>query len=121
VRDEPKVKLSSVLSKERFVNGIKSLGKLRPKVNHSSILTVSALVLCVFLAFTIRILPLRWEIQVGAIHLNEFDPYYQYNLVQRMTQQGLLSPFWPTHWVNTQEWYPGGIDLGGSYPALVFV
>lgn len=115
------MKLSSVLSKESFVNGIKSLGKLRLKVNHSSILTVSALVLCVFLAFTIRVLPLRWEIQVGAIHLSEFDPYYQYSLVNRMTQQGLLSPFWPTHWVNTQQWYPGGIDMGGSYPGLVFV
>jgi dolichyl-diphosphooligosaccharide--protein glycosyltransferase len=121
VRDELKVKLSSGLSKESLVNRIKSLGKLRPKVNHSSLLTISALVLCVFLAFAIRILPLRWEIQVGSIHLNEFDPYYQYNLVQRMTTQGLLSPFWPTHWIDTQEWYPGGIDLGGSYPALVFV
>lgn len=121
MRDEPKVKLSSVLSKESFVNGIKSLGKLRLKVNHSSILTSSALLLVVFLAFTIRVLPLRWEIQAGAIHLSEFDPYYQYSLVKRMTEQGLLSPYWPTQWVDTQRWYPDGINMGNSYPALVFV
>ena len=121
MRDEIRVKLSSVISKERLANGIKSLGKLRPKVSHSSILTAAGLSLAVFLAFAIRLLPMRWEIQVGSIHLSEFDPYYQYSLVQYMTQHGLLSPYWPTQWVDYTRWYPFGINMGSSYPALDFV
>jgi dolichyl-diphosphooligosaccharide--protein glycosyltransferase len=115
------VKLRSVLSKESFVNGIKSLGKLRPKVNHDQILTFAALGLVLLLAFTIRVLPLRWEIQVGSIHLSEFDPYYQYSLAREMTDHGLLSPYWPTQWVDKQRWYPDGINMGASLPGLPFV
>jgi dolichyl-diphosphooligosaccharide--protein glycosyltransferase len=121
IRDERKVKLRSTLTRERFANGLKSLGKLRIKTSHSSILTFSALLLIVFAAFTIRILPLRWEIQAGAIHLSEFDPYYQYSLVKKMTEQGLLSPYWPTQWVDTQRWYPEGINMGVSYPGLPLI
>lgn len=38
-----------------------------------------------------------------------------------MTEQGLLSPYWPTQWVDKQRWYPDGINMGNSYPGLVFV
>jgi dolichyl-diphosphooligosaccharide--protein glycosyltransferase len=116
------VKLSNVLSRERFSNGIKSLGKLRIKTTHTSIMTFSALALILFIAFTLRVMPLRWEIESGSvIHLSEFDPYYQYSLVKRMTDYGLLSPYWPTQWVDTQRWYPQGINMGVSYPSLPFV
>jgi dolichyl-diphosphooligosaccharide--protein glycosyltransferase len=115
------VGLRSVLSKESFVNGIKSLGRLRPKVNHGQILTFAALALVLLVAFTIRTLPLRWEIQVGSVHLSEFDPYYQYSLVNQMVSHGLLSPYWPTQWVDTQRWYPGGMNMGVSLPGLPFV
>lgn len=120
-RDEPRVKLSSVLSKERIANGIKNLGKLRPKVNHSQILTSAALVLILLLAYTIRVLPLRWEIQLGTVHLSEFDPYYQYSLAKQMTEHGLLSPYWPTQWIDKQRWYPDGENMGVSFPGLPFV
>ncbi len=105
-------------SKERFVNALKNLGKLRVKTSHSSIATISALSLILFIAFTVRIFPLRWEIQLGALHLSEFDPYYQFSLTSYMVKNGLLSPYWPTQWVDTQRWYPGGINMGMSYPAL---
>jgi dolichyl-diphosphooligosaccharide--protein glycosyltransferase len=78
----------------------------------------SALLLILFVAFTIRILPLRWEIPTGAVRLNEFDPYYQYSLTKYMVQHGLFSPYWPTQWINTQQWYPGGLNMGQSLPAL---
>jgi dolichyl-diphosphooligosaccharide--protein glycosyltransferase len=35
-----------------------------------------------------------------------------------MVQDGLLSPYWPTPWINTQQWYPQGLDMSHSLPAL---
>lgn len=35
-----------------------------------------------------------------------------------MVQNGLLSPYWPTPWINTQQWYPDGLDMSSSLPAL---
>jgi dolichyl-diphosphooligosaccharide--protein glycosyltransferase len=112
------VKLSDILSREHVINGLKSVGKLRPKMSHSSIITLGAVLLIVFIAFTVRVLPIRWEIQGGAIHLSEFDPYYQYALTNYMVKNGLLSPYWPTHWVDTTRWAPQGIDMGLSLPSL---
>ena len=114
------MELRKVLSRERFSNRLRSLGKLRIKTSHGAILTISALLLIAFVAFTIRILPLRWEIQSGALHLSEFDPYYQFSLTKYMSDNGLISPYWPTKWVDTQRWYPDGINMGISYPALPF-
>ena len=108
----------SILSKERVVNGLKSVGKLRVKMTHDSVITFSALTLILFIAFAMRIFPIRWEIQAGSMHLSEFDPYYQYSLAKYMLNNGLLSPYWPTQWVDTQRWYPDGINMGLSYPAL---
>ena len=33
-------------------------------------------------------------------------------------QNGLFSPYTPTPWVNTQQWYPGGLDMSMSLPSL---
>jgi dolichyl-diphosphooligosaccharide--protein glycosyltransferase len=106
------------ISKESVVNGLKSVGKLRVKIDHSSILTFTALLLILFISFTVRVFPLRWEIPTGAVHLSEFDPYYQYSLTNYMVKNGLLSPYWPTQWVDTQRWYPGGINMGQSLSSL---
>ncbi|MDR2707499.1 MAG: hypothetical protein LBB87_01960, partial [Nitrososphaerota archaeon] len=97
-------------------NGLKSLKKCF-KLNHANILVISALILILFVAFTVRIFPLRWEIPVGQVNLNEFDPYYQYSLTSYMVDNGLLSPY-TDHWVNYQQWYPDGLDMSKSYPAL---
>jgi dolichyl-diphosphooligosaccharide--protein glycosyltransferase len=52
------------------------------------------------------------------VRLNEFDPYYQFSLTRYMLQNGLLSPYWPTPWINTQQWYPDGLDMSHSLTAL---
>ncbi len=107
-----------ILSKKRLVNGFKAFGRLRIQTSHASIMCYSALLLILFIAFTIRIMPIRWEIPTGTVHLNEFDPYYQYSLTKHMVQNGLLSPYWPTPWVNMQQCYPTGLDMSRSLPAL---
>jgi dolichyl-diphosphooligosaccharide--protein glycosyltransferase len=115
--------IRNVLSKERLVNSLKSLGKLRIKVSHSSLLTFSALVLILFIAFTIRLFPLRWEIDPAAgsthLHLSEFDPYFQYRFAEYVLKNGFISWAWPTQWVDTQRWYPSGINVAtGGLPGL---
>jgi dolichyl-diphosphooligosaccharide--protein glycosyltransferase len=105
--------------KERLGNTFSIFGKLRIQISHGSIIAYSALFLILFVAFTIRILPLRWEnLASGKVLLNEFDPYYQFSITQHMVKDGLLSPYWPTHWINTQKWYPDGLDMSSSLPAL---
>jgi dolichyl-diphosphooligosaccharide--protein glycosyltransferase len=103
---------------KQSTSGLAALGKFRISVNHSTMLSFSALILILFIAFTIRFLPIRWEIPSGFIHLNEFDPYYQFMLTQHMVQDGLLSPYMGSGWVNTQVWYPFGLNTQTSLPAL---
>jgi dolichyl-diphosphooligosaccharide--protein glycosyltransferase len=112
------VRIKDSLSKERIVSVLKSLGKLRIKISHSSIITFSALLLILFIAFTIRIFPMYWEIQVGSMHLSEFDPYWQYSLTDYMVKNGFISPYWGEGWTDYQRWYPQGINMARSYPAL---
>jgi len=107
----------SFLSKERLVNSIKSLGRLRIRTNHSLIITLSALMLILFIAFVIRLFPIRWEIQTGSLHLSEFDPYLQFRFTKQILSDG------PVSWVNTldpQRWYPHGIRFATHYPGLPF-
>jgi len=110
--------IRDTLSKKRLSSGLKGFGRLRFQMNHATILSFSALLLILFIAFTLRILPIRWEIPSGTVRLNEFDPYYQFILTRRMVQDGLLSPYWPTQWVNTQQWYPDGLAMWDSLPGL---
>ncbi|MCJ7763369.1 glycosyltransferase family 39 protein, partial [Candidatus Bathyarchaeota archaeon] len=104
--------------KQTLSKGLKGFGKTRIQVSHGSIITYTALLLILFIAFTIRVLPIRWEISSGTLGLNEFDPYYQFSLTRHMVQNGLVSPFWPTAWINTQQFYPAGLDMAQSLPSL---
>ncbi len=105
--------------KDRFSNGLSIFGRLGIQVSHGTIIAYSALILIFFIAFTIRVLPLRWEnLSGGTALLNEFDPYYQFSITQHMVDNGLISPYWPTHWINTQKWFPDGLDMSTSLPAL---
>ena len=106
------------LSKDRITDGLKGIGKLRFNISHARLISLAALFLILFIAFTIRILPLRWEIPTGSVHLNEFDPYYQFVLTNQMVQHGLLSPYYPTPFIETHLWYPQGLDMSHSLPAL---
>jgi dolichyl-diphosphooligosaccharide--protein glycosyltransferase len=115
------VKLGDALSKKTIVNGLKNLGKLRPRVTRTTLLTFTALLLILFVAFTIRILPIRWEIatNTGTLNLSEFDAFFEYRIGSYMVNNGLFSPFWPKLWVDTQLWYPQGINMGReSLPSI---
>ncbi len=104
--------------KDRLSN-LEVFNRLRLQVSHGTIIAYSALIVILFVAFTVRILPLRWEnLAGGTSFLNEFDPYYQFSITQHMVTNGLLSPYWPTHWVNMQKWYPDGLDMSTSLPGL---
>jgi dolichyl-diphosphooligosaccharide--protein glycosyltransferase len=114
-RKETEVKLPNI-SREAVINGLKNLGKLRVKISRTSVLTFTALILIMFVAYTIRILPLRWEIGTGTgfINLSEFDAFFEFRIGNYMVQNGLLSPFWPKLWLDTQLWYPQGISMGSE-------
>ena len=91
------MKLPDAPSREDVVNGFKSLGKLRIKISRATLLTFAVLSLILFVAFTVRILPLRWEIQTGTgtINLSEFDAFFEYRIGNYMVRNGLFAPFWP--------------------------
>ncbi|MCW4000020.1 MAG: hypothetical protein NWE93_07260 [Candidatus Bathyarchaeota archaeon] len=89
------------------------------QVSHGTILAYAALILILFIAFTVRILPLRWEnLAAGTAYLNEFDPYYQLSLTKHMVEFGPLSPYYPTPWFDMMKWYPNGLDMSGALPSL---
>jgi dolichyl-diphosphooligosaccharide--protein glycosyltransferase len=98
-----------------------TLGKLRVKISSTSVLCFAALMLILFVAYIIRMLPLRWEIGSGTgfINLSEFDAFFEFRIGNYMVQNGLLSPFWPKLWLDTQLWYPAGINMGReSLPSI---
>jgi len=120
------MRIRETLSKEHVVNGLKSLGKLRIKISHGSVITFSALLLILFVAFVIRLFPVKWEIQAGSIHLSEFDPYFQYRFTEYLVNNGFISWAWPPPgWIDPQRWYPGfggyqGVQATTGYPGLPF-
>jgi dolichyl-diphosphooligosaccharide--protein glycosyltransferase len=106
------VKFGKLFDRERLVKAIKSLGVLRLRVSHSSLVVASLLLLILLLAFLIRILPMRW-----GTYLSEFDPYFQYRLAKRMVENGFLS--WAS-WRDYMRWWPYGYPVQGSFPGLSF-
>jgi dolichyl-diphosphooligosaccharide--protein glycosyltransferase len=118
------MEIRDALSKERLVNGLKSLGKLRIRTSHSSIIAFSALLLILFIAFTIRLFPIQWEIHPSGgkstLVLSEFDPYFQYRFTEYMVKNGFISWAWPEHWIDKQRWYGiGGFDVAqAGFPGL---
>ncbi len=110
--------IRETISRDNIASSLRKLGKLRLNVSHARIISISAILLILFISFTIRILPLRWEIPLGVVRLNEFDPYYQFILTQRMVQNGVLSPYYPEPWVFKQLWSPQGLDMSISLPSL---
>jgi dolichyl-diphosphooligosaccharide--protein glycosyltransferase len=105
--------------KERLGKGFSFFDRFGIQVSHGTLIAYAALIMILFVAFTIRILPLRWEnLAAGTSYLNEFDPYYQFSITQHMVQNGPLSPYYPTAWFNELKWYPNGLDMSGALPAL---
>ncbi len=104
--------------KQTLSKGLKGIGRIQ--VSHGSVLTYTALLLILFIAFTVRVLPIRWEASSGTLGLNEFDPYYQYTVTNLLVQHGPLSIYAANSpWrIDYQQFYPSGIDLGLSLPSL---
>ena len=104
-------RIRKVLSRENVSNAFTRLGGLRVKVSHAALLELSLLFLILMLAFTVRLLPMRWGYDIS-----EFDPYYQYRLTKDIVQNGYLH--WTT-WQDTMSWWPWGRDVAfTSFPGL---
>jgi dolichyl-diphosphooligosaccharide--protein glycosyltransferase len=95
----------------RFWDALKQIRNLRIEVSHSSLLTFSALSTILFLAFIVRLLPIRWGYE-----LSEFDPYFQFRFTEHLVENGIFSQW--VDWVDYQRWYPYGHSSGRALPGL---
>jgi dolichyl-diphosphooligosaccharide--protein glycosyltransferase len=103
----------------KVAGALKKLGNLRPRVSHSTLLTGAAVSLVLAIAYIVRMLPIRW-----GMDLSEFDPFAFYRYANYLVQTNALSWFTnPNSWVNwhlISSWYPVGIYPGRIYfPGLV--
>ena len=105
------LRIRKLFRKEKVINALKSVGALRFRVSHSSLMHISLLLLILFIAFMVRLLPLRW-----GFHMSEFDPHYQYRITKHMVDNGFFA--WAS-WHDYMSWYPYGRDMGRTtYPGL---
>jgi len=103
--------LKRLFRKENLIAALKSLGIVRFRISHSSLLQASILFLILLLAFMIRLLPIRW-----GLYLSEFDPYFQYRSAEYIVENGFSA--WGS-WHDPMRWYPYGTAVGkGSFPGL---
>jgi dolichyl-diphosphooligosaccharide--protein glycosyltransferase len=111
------MKIRKLFSREKILEALKSLTAVRFRISHSLLLQASLLLLVLFLAFTVRLLPIRW-----GLYLSEFDPYYQYRVTKHAVENGLVN--WATGWSETDpsrdlmSWYPYGRKISSTYPGL---
>ncbi len=95
----------------KVVEAFKSLGALRFTISHTSLLHASLLLLILFVAFAVRMLPIRW-----GYYLSEFDPHWQYRFTRYTVDNGFFA--W-TSWHDLMSWYPWGRDASRtSFPGL---
>ena len=100
-------------SRENLVNALKGLRILHFRISHSSLLTVSILSIALFIAFMVRLLPLRW-----GYYLSEFDPYFHYRSAEYLVENGYAA--WDS-WVDYMRWHPFGNQISRvSYRGLAF-
>ena len=105
------MKTSNLFSKDKAVNALMSVGALRFRISHSSLLHISLLLIILVIAATVRLLPLRWGFQ-----LSEFDPHIHYRLTKHMVDNGFFA--W-TSWTDTMSWYPNGLAVSKAlFPGL---
>lgn len=104
-------RIRKLFSRENVTDSLRRLGGLRVKVSHATILELSILTLILIIAFTVRLLPMRW-----GYYLSEFDTHWQYRLTKDIVQNGYLH--WTT-WEDTASWWPWGRDVSHtSFPGL---
>jgi len=100
-----------IFSREKITEALKSLTGLRFKISHSSLMHISLLFIIIFLAFVVRLLPIRW-----GYYLSEFDPHIQYSQAKYMVENGFFG--W-ANWHDYKSWYPYGRDIEATcFPGL---
>jgi len=105
------VNIGKLFTKDGAVNALTSIGALRFRISHSSLMHISLLLTILVIAATIRLLPLRWGFQ-----LSEFDPHIHYRLTKHMVDNGFFA--WAS-WTDTMTWYPQGLTVANSlFPGL---
>jgi dolichyl-diphosphooligosaccharide--protein glycosyltransferase len=117
------MEIRNIITKEKILSTFKSVGKIRPKMSHTSTLTCASLALILLIAFVIRLFPIRWEIDPTTgkttLLLSEFDPYFQYRFTEYIVKNGFIAWAWPKPWIDYQRWYPQGFNVArGAYPGL---
>ena len=97
--------------KTQVYNILKKAASTRPTLSHSSMLRFTILALIFVIAFSVRILPIRW-----GYYLSEYDPYYQYRQTKYIVKNGLMG--WLS-WHDYLSWYPwGNVIRKHAYPGL---
>src|SRR3989449_4789517 len=101
------------LSRETLGSRLRAVKTRIARLPRPTILHYTALVLILIVAAITRLLPLRW----GA-YISEFDPYFNYDNMRQIAQNGWMS--WYTY-TNNNAWFPfGRASLGSSYPGTSF-
>jgi len=105
------MEIRRLFRKRKVIDALKSFGALRFRISHSLLLHISLLLLILFIAFMVRMLPLRW-----GFNLSEFDPHFQYRVTKHMVDNGFFA--WAS-WHDYMSWYPNGRHIGyTSFPGL---
>ncbi|MFP3984476.1 MAG: STT3 domain-containing protein [Candidatus Bathyarchaeia archaeon] len=107
------MKLRKMITREKIVNGLHRVSDVRVSVSRSTLLTISAFTLIFFIALSIRLLPIRWGLE-----LSEFDPYLQFQFAEKIVNDGYFD--WVT-WTTREakRWYPLEINVGKThFPGL---
>jgi len=105
--------LRSLITRQKIVDALHGLSNLRIPVSRSTLLTISALTLIFFIAFSIRLFPIRWGLE-----LSEFDPYFQYQFTEKIVKDGYFDWLtWTTR--ESNRWYPLEVSIGrAAFPGL---
>jgi len=54
------MRIRRLFRREKVIGALKSIGALRFRASHSSLMHISLLLLILFIAFMVRLLPIRW-------------------------------------------------------------
>jgi len=93
---------------------LRSITSIRPEISRLSLLRYAILAIIFILAFSVRILPVRW-----GYYLNEFDPHYHYRQTKYIVEHGLTGEKGWLSWHDYLSWYPWGNEIRRhSYPGL---
>src|SRR5438128_2111643 len=101
------------ISRETLGSRLRAVKTRIGRLPRPTILHYTALALILIVAAITRLLPLRW----GA-YISEFDPYFNYDNMRQIAQNGWMS--WYTY-TNAAAWFPFGRNsLTTSYPGTSF-